>query len=103
MPIKCPKSVAVDDISYPYGEKTRFCPIRHSPCVLEIGDAEKCGVAGFLLYIRDVFSQIFENTCEIDSGRIARHELDVSMDVDLAAEKVVEAVCTDGALARFFN
>jgi len=99
--MKCPKSIEIYDINYPYGKGTRYCPFHRFPCVLETNDEEKCGIATLLLNVRDSISHVFESTCEIDGGRIARHELDVSMNVDMAAENIVAVIYPD--LARYFN
>ena len=99
--MKCPKSIEVHDIDYPYGEGTRYCPFRHLPCVLETNEEEKCGIATLLLNVRDSIVKVFESTCEINGGRIARHEFDVTMDSDTAAENVIAVVYQD--LARYFN
>lgn len=98
--MKCPKSIEVRDINFPYGE-TRYCPFRHFPCVLETNDEENCGIATLLLNVRDSFVRVFDSTCEIDGGRVPRHAVEVSMDYDLAAEKAVAVVYED--LAKYFN
>lgn len=100
--MKCPKSIEVRDQSYPYGAKTRFCPFRHYPCVLETDDADKCGIAGLLLATRDTIAQVFDSTCEIKGlHECLRANAEVSMNVELAAEKVVEVVYED--LGKFLN
>jgi len=100
--MKCPKSVEVRDFNYPYGEKTRYCPFRHYPCVLETGDASKCGIAGLLLATRDTIAEVFDSTCEIKGiHENLRSNAEVSMNVELAAEKVVAVVYED--LGKFLN
>ncbi len=101
--IKCPKSVVISDIRYPYGEGTRYCPLRRIPCVLETDDADKCGIAKLLLNLRDTLQQAFENTCDVrglphDS---LRNDLQVSANYDIAAEEAVAVVYED--LDRWLN
>jgi len=98
--MKCPKSIEIHDINYPYG-KARYCPFLKFPCVLETNDEEKCGIATLLLNVRDCFAHVFESTYEINGGKMPPHTFDISMDVDLAAEKAIEVVYED--LARYFN
>ena len=97
--MKCPKSVEVCDINFPYGE-TRFCPFRHLPCVLETDEEEKCGIATLLLNVRDSFAHVFDDTWQVKGVRDIG-DVEVSMDWDLAAEKAVGVVYED--LARYFN